>query len=220
MPGIVEHKNKPMKHLKTILTIIFVVSAFNVNAQEFSFSNFSWNFGWNLPIGNFADDDNGGAKSGFITGFKYETPIEESGVTWYSEIDMYFNAMSDAAKTDANFDATGATIDEFPAYINIPIAAGPSFKKKFDKFTLTGNAGAVLNFLKMTDMEVENETVGFAAGSSIGGRLEAGVENDNTAIFVRYDGFGEHTLEVEHEQLDGEVTKEVSTLSLLLYYKF
>lgn len=195
-------------------------SAFSTNAQEFSFSNFSWNFGWNLPIGNFADDDNGGAKSGFLTGFKYETPIKESGVTWYSEIDMYFNAMSDAAKTDANFDATGATIDEFPAYINIPIAAGPSYKKKFEKFAITGSAGVVLNILKMTDMEVENETVGFAAGSSIGGRLEAGIENENITVLARFDGFGEHTLEVKHDQLDGEVNKEVSMLSLLVGYKF
>lgn len=225
-----------MKSLKIITFILFAAVSIT---EMYSQSNVSIHFGPSFPVSDFASDDiddvdAGGAGVGVNVGLKYVYPLSSNGLGLFAGIDFNYNGLKKDVRDDVEeqFEAMGISdvSYKFYKYINIPVTAGLDYSYQADdKIGVFANAGLALNFLKLTDMEIElngqTVTTKMDLASSIGFKIGGGILiNDKTSISIDYFGLGEHDL--EGEVSSGSNTDDIDTqgkidlLTLTIGFKF
>lgn len=200
--------------------------------------NASFHFGPSFPVSDFAsddldDEDAGGAAVGLNVGLQYVYPLSESGLGIFGGVDLNYNALQQGVKDEyeENFEFLGIHADyKFFKYINIPVSAGLNYTYQADdKVGIFANAGVTLNFLKITDMEIEeaNETITqeMEIANSMGFKIGGGILlNQKISISLDYYALGEHDVDGEmsiigfSEDIDFE--QEVDLVTLTLGFKF
>lgn len=226
-----------MKDLRTIGLVCFL---FCLTTAAYSQGSASFHFGPTFPVSDFAsddfdDDDAGGAAVGLNIGLQYVYPLAENGLGIFGGIDFNYNGLKKDYKDDYEefFEAIGVYDADykFPKYINVPISAGLNYTYQADeKVGVFANAGLALNFLKITEMEVEvnNESVTqeVKLSSSLGFKIGAGILlNQKTSISIDYYGLGEHDLEGEMNATGGfsddfEFEQTIDFVTLTLGFRF
>jgi len=192
-----------MKNFKFIAFLLFM---FLVSTKTYSQGNMSIHFGPSLPVSNFGSSDTnnekaGGAAVGLNLGVQYVYPLSKSGLGLFGGVDFNYNGLQQSVKDDLKasmgLSNTSANIKYFK-YINVPVTAGLNYTFQADKkIGVFANAGLALNFLKITNLEVEvnGQTVKqeMDLASNFGFKIGAGILiNKKTSIAVNYFGLGEH----------------------------
>lgn len=190
-----------MKNFKFIAFMLFM---FLASTKTYSQGNTSIHFGAALPVSDFASGnaDNekaGGAAVGLNLGIQYVYPLSKSGFGLFGGIDINYNGLQQSVKDDLekSIGLSNANI-KYYKYINVPVTAGFNYTFQADKkIGVFANAGLALNFLKITNLEVEvsGQTVKqeMDVANSIGFKIGGGILiNKKTSISVNYLGLGEH----------------------------
>lgn len=221
-----------MKNLKIFALVL--LSCFLIT-KTYSQGNVSIHFGPSFPVSAFAsddidDEDAGGAAVGFNVGLQYIYPLSESGLGLFGGIDFSYNGLKKDVKdhVEEMYESIGIFNAEykFYKYINIPVTAGLNYTYLADeKIGVFANAGLALNFLKITDMEIEvngqTVTTEMDLANSIGFKIGGGILiNQKTSISIDYYGLGKHDIEGKvklngfSEDVEGEGTIDLITLTL------
>lgn len=192
---------------------------------------FKFHVGPAFATGDFGDDDasdedSGGAGVGINVGVDYLYPLSESGLSFFGGLDVSYNGLKGEYRDDIEDNFQGVDI-KFFNYINVPVSAGLLYEvAAADNFSLFANAGLAFNFLKVTNLKLEqgNEEVELSYGLSnkLGFKFGAGVVlNEKTTIAVNVFNIGEHDLDVEREatgqqdqNIDGEQKITFVTLTV------
>ena len=224
--------------MKNIKSYLLVLLTFSLAIKAYSQSTVSIHIGPSIPVSDFGsddlDEDAGGAAIGLNIGLQYVYPLSENGLGIFGGIDFNYNGLKKDVKEDTeelyeSFGINDADI-KFYKYINIPLTVGLNYTyKPEDKIGVFANAGLAVNFLKMTDMEVEasGQTVttdmdlAYGIGFKIGGGIQF---NQKIFLSIDYLGLGKHDVEGKvkttgySEDIDSEL--KVSLLALTLGIKF
>ena len=216
--------------MKKFTTITFVLLSIFVTTKTYSQGDLSIHLGPAIPVADFGSDDEedaGGAAVGFNAGLQYIHPISESGLGLFGGIDINYNALQKDIKDDLEEEFNGYDADiKFSKYINIPITAGVNYTyQSSTDFGLFVNAGLALNFLKITNTEVEvygqTATSEMDVASNLGFKIGGGILiNENTSISIDYLGLGEYDLKGEvkangySEDIEGELKVDLLTLTV------
>ena len=225
-----------MKNFKFIALLLLSIC---FTAKTYSQGFVSIHFGPSSPVSDFASDDiddenAGGAAVGINLGLQYIYPLSESGLGIFGGIDFNYNGLKKDVKDDIEeiyeFMGIYNANYKFFKYINIPITTGLNYTYQADdKIGVFANAGLALDFMKITDMEIEYSSYKLiqkmdltnCIGFKIGGGI---IINQKTSISIDYLALGEHDIEGEStiigysEDIDGEL--KVSLLTLTLGIKF
>jgi len=225
-----------MKNFKFIALLLLSIC---FTAKTYSQGFVSIHFGPSSPVSDFASDDiddenAGGAAVGINLGLQYIYPLSESGLGIFGGIDFNYNGLKKDVKDDIEeiYEKMGIhnANYEFLKYLNIPITTGLNYTYQTDdKIGVFANAGLALDFMKITDMEIEYSSYKLiqkmdltnCIGFKIGGGI---IINQKTSISIDYLALGEHDIEGEStiigysEDIDGEL--KVSLLTLTLGIKF
>jgi len=225
--------------MKNLKFIGFVLLSCFLITKTYSQGNVLIHFGPSFPVLDFAsgdldDEDAGGATVGLNMGLQYIYPLSESGLGLFGGIDFNYNGLKKTVKDDVEelYESMGISNADykFYKYINIPITAGLNYTYQADdEIGVFANAGLALNFLKITDMEIEvngqTVTQEMDLANSIGFKLGGGILiNKKTSISIDYFGLGKHDIEGTvktsgySEDIDGE--GKVDLLTLTLGFKF
>lgn len=219
---------------KVYVVFLFAVVSFlasNVRAQ----GDFSIHVGPAIPVSDFASDDLDDAGAGLAgiginLGAKYVHPVSTFGLGLFVGADFCYNGLQNDVKDDFEEGFGSQTDITFSKYINIPLTAGLNYNFVEDEnLALFLNAGIAVNFLKMTDMVIEDDfdklTMSTDLANSIGFKIGAGVKfQNNIVISGNYFGLGEHdidgtaTLNGEDGSIDGE--QNISIVTFTLGYQF
>ncbi len=221
-----------MKNFKIIALLLLSIC---YTAKTYSQGNVTIHFGPSFPVSDFAsddidDEDAGGAAVGINFGLQYIYPLSESGLGLFGGIDFNYNGLKKDVKDDVEelFESMGINNADykFYKYINIPITAGLNYSYQADdKIGVFANAGFALNFMKITDMEIEvsgqTVTQEMDLANSIGFKIGGGILiNQKTSISIDYFALGKHDIEGEikttgySEDVDGEGKVDLLTLTL------
>ena len=222
--------------MKKMRIIALVLLAVIFTIKSYSQEGLTIHFGPSLPMADFAstsedDEDTGGAGIGLNVGLKYVAPLTENGLGVFGGIDFNYNGLKGDAKDDFDqmFEGYNADI-KYPKYINIPISAGLNYTYHADEnFGVFANAGLVVNFLKITDTEVEIQnqtaTLEMDLANGIGYKIGGGIIiNPKTSISLDYFGLGNYDLKGEtsaqgfSEESEGKL--KVDFLNVTLGIKF
>ena len=229
-----------------LLTVIVLCSFAQTEKQKDK--RFSVHLGPSIPISDFASSDgnntDGGAAVGLNVGLEYIYPLSETGLDILGGIDFSYNGLNketkdkikDGAIEDAStlFQTNDVNIKYFK-YINVPITAGLNYTFQVDdEMAVFANAKLALNFLKITDFEVEygGEKLIFRydlannLGFTIGGGF---LINQKISVSIDYLGLGEHDInatfiytgpdpDIDNES--GEIRIRVDILTLTLGCRF
>jgi len=225
-----------MKNFKFIALLLLSIC---FTAKTYSQGFVSIHFGPSSPVSDFASDDiddenAGGAAVGINLGLQYIYPLSESGLGIFGGIDFNYNGLKKDVKDDIEeiYEKMGIhnANYKFLKYLNIPITTGLNYTYQTDdKIGVFANAGLALDFMKITDMEIEYSSYKLiqkmdltnCIGFKIGGGI---IINQKTSISIDYLALGEHDIEGEStiigysEDIDGEL--KVSLLTLTLGIKF
>jgi len=225
-----------MKNFKFIALLLLSIC---FTAKTYSQGYVSIHFGPSSPVSDFASDDiddenAGGAAVGINLGLQYIYPLSESGLGIFGGIDFNYNGLKKDVKDDIEeiYEKMGIhnANYKFLKYLNIPITTGLNYTYQTDdKIGVFANAGLALDFMKITDMEIEYSSYKLiqkmdltnCIGFKIGGGI---IINQKTSISIDYLALGEHDIEGEStiigysEDIDGEL--KVSLLTLTLGIKF
>lgn len=177
-----------------------------VNAEDY----WSLSIGASIPTGDFADDDDAGAGVGLNIGLKYLYPLNQNGLGLYFSTDFNFNGLKQDLRDDLE---DNSDIDvKFSKFINIPITTGLNYSYNANEnVSLFSSVGVGLNFLKITDMELEFDssnkaTTSFDLSTQLAYKIGVGaVFNNKYIIGIHYNGLGNHSIKGETEYND---TKE------------
>ena len=224
--------------MKSLKNYAFVLLTCFLAINAYSQGSVSIHAGPSIPVSDFGsddlDEDAGGAAIGVNLGLQYVYPLSENGLGIFGGIDFNYNGLKKDVKekTEELYESLGINDADikYYKYFNIPITIGLNYTyKPEDKIGVFANAGLALNFLKMTDMEVQvsgetvstNMDLAYGIGFKIGGGIQF---NQKVFLSVDYLGLGQHDIEgkVEatgySEEIDTEL--KVSLLALTLGVKF
>lgn len=225
-----------MNNFKIIAFVLFSVF---LTTKSYSQGHLSVHFGPAFPVMDFASDDlddkdSGGASVGLNVGLQYTYPLSENGLGLFGRIDVIYNGLKKDVKDEVEemYESMGIINADykFYKYLNIPLTAGLNYNYQADdKIGVFANAGLALNFLKITDMEIEvnNQTVTteIELANSIGFKIGGGIlVNQKISISIDYLGLGKHDINGKvkttgySEKVDGE--GKVDLLTLTLGFKF
>jgi len=225
-----------MKNLKFIALILLSIC---FTTKAYSQGYVLIHFGPSSPVSDFASDDiddenAGGAAVGINLGLQYIYPLSESGFGLFGGIDFNYNGLKNDVKDDIEeiYEYMGIynASYKFFKYINIPITTGLNYSYQADdKIGVFANAGLALNFMKITDMEIEYNSFKLSQkmdlANCIGFKIGGGILiNQKTSISIDYLALGEHDIEGESsisgysDNIDGEL--KVNLLTLTLGIKF
>jgi len=225
-----------MKNFKFIALLLLSIC---FTAKTYSQGFVSIHFGPSSPVSDFASDDiddenAGGAAVGINLGLQYIYPLSESGLGIFGGIDFNYNGLKKDVKDDIEeiyeFMGIYNANYKFFKYINIPITTGLNYTYQADdKIGVFANAGLALNFMKITDMEIEYSSFKLIQkmdlANCIGFKIGGGILiNQKTSISIDYLALGEHDIEGEStfsgysDDIDGEL--KVNLLTLTLGIKF
>jgi len=221
--------------MKNLKFFVFVLLSILLSNNVYSRGRTSIHFGPSFPVYDFASDDfdddaAGGAATGINVGLQYVYPLSKNGLGIFGGIDFNFNGLNEDVKDDMEeyIESTGtynANI-KYYNYINVPLTAGLNYSYiADDNIGVFANAGLALNFLKITNMEIEanDEIVSqeMELANSIGYKIGGGIMiNKKTYISIDYLALGKHDLDgvmkssVQSEDLDGEAKVDLFTLTL------
>jgi hypothetical protein len=210
--------------MKNLKIIVFVLFSFVLTTRTYTQGNVSIHFGSSLPVSDFQsddinDEDAGGAKIGINIGLKYRYLLTEGGLGIFCGIDLNHNKLQNDFK-DHYEELYGrddiAKLDyQHLNYYNIPISTGLNYNYRAnDNIGVFADFGLVLNFLKVSDFEVEadNNTIitsiksdpAYGIGYKIGGGIQI---KDKILFTINYLGLGEHDNDREikrHDYADTE----------------
>jgi len=159
-----------------------------------------------IPVGDFGDDDAGGAGIGANGGLKLNYLINEDGVGAFGAVDFFINGTSRDVQEDLEdmFDeAFGVQADyDFPEFRNIPFSAGLQFYiDTHEGVEILLNGGLTANYLSVSNFEIEIEGdvlemrtepafhLGFKAGAEL-------LIAKKISLQVGYFGLGDHELNI------------------------
>lgn len=214
-----------MKKTK-FLTTVLILYVFTVTSA-FSQGNFALHVGPVFPLGDFSDDDVtkdedvSGAGIGVNVGVQYIYPIAKCGLGVFGGIDFCMNPMKKDAKDDIekNFFQKGVDIT-YPKYIYFPVSAGLNYLYKANEtISVVGNAGLILNFFKMTNLEGELNDQKYKLepemATKVGFKLAGGVlVKDKLLLEVNYLPLGEYDIDYEVDDVgnksNGDWDKKVN----------
>lgn len=222
-----------MKYFFTTLIFTFLLVLTQVNSG-FAQGDFSVHAGAAVPLSDFADDsytnmDAAGAAVGFNLGLKYVHPLSENGLGVFGSFDFNYNGIKQSLKDDIEDMFAGSGIEfKWYKYINMPITLGLDYKYEIAEGTsIFGNGGLALNFLKLTDFEMEMDgqtsTTSFDIGTSVGFKLGAGIIlQDKYSLSLNYLGLGEPSVsgETDGQNVGEDLKTKVSMLTVAVGYHF
>lgn len=221
-----------MKNFKFIALIVLSIC---YTAKTHSQGYTTFHVGPSFPVSDFGSDDindvdAGGAAAGINLGLQYIYPLSENGIGLFGGIDFNYNGLKKDYKDDVEdlFESLGiySTDYKFFKYINIPITAGLNYTYQADdKIGVFANAGLALNFMKITDMEIEvigqTVTQEMELANNLGFKIGGGILiNQKTSISIDYFALGKHDIEGEinstgsSQEIDGEAKVEILTLTV------
>lgn len=221
--------------MKNLKIISFVLLAFCFITKAHSQEGVSLHFGPAMPVSDFAaddilDEDDGGAAVGLNVGLKYVYPLTENGLGLFGGIDINYNGLQRGYKDDVEdfYKELGVRNPDitFFKYINIPLTVGLNYTFLADeKVSLFANGGLALNFLKITDMEIEANgakvTTEIDMASNLGVKIGGGIIlNQKTSIAINYYALGKHDMEGKmksgglSEKFEGEAKVDIVTLTV------
>ena len=197
-----------------LLTVIVLCSFAQIEKQKDK--RFSVHLGSSIPISDFGSDNLDNAASGFAApglnvGLEYIYPLTETSIEKLDillGIDFSYNGFKKEAKDKFKGVAVSniqpANINDvniiYFKYINVPITAGLSYTFKVDdELEVFTNARLALNFLKITDFEVEyagaKEISKYDLANNLGFKIGWGfLINQIISVSIDYLGLGEHDI--------------------------
>ena len=226
-----------------LLTVIVHCSFAQTEKQKDK--RFSVHLGSSIPISDFGSDNLDNAASGFAApglnvGLEYIYPLSETGLDILLGIDFGYNGFKKEAKDKLKGVLVSNILPEnindvdikYYKYINVPITAGLSYTFKVDdEMAVFANARLALNFLKITDFEVEyagaKEISKHDLANNLGFKIGGGfLINQKISVSIDYLGLGEHDINVTTKHTaDTSSEKEkfkvpVDLLTIALGYRF
>ena len=223
-----------MHNLKILVVALFAVC---ISTSIYAQSGLSVHLGPSFPISEFGADfdaeDGAGAGIGVNVGIKYLYNFSGSGLGIYGGVDFHYNGLQKKVKDDLRDDYTILGLDpdiKFQKYINVPITAGLQYTYQAnEKFGVFLNAGAALNFIKITDMEVDYDGQAITSeadvANNIGVKIGVGILlHKGFSVSADYFGLGVHDFTGRArfgnvtEEIEGE--GKVDLLSLTIGYTF
>lgn len=202
-----------MKNLVISLTAIAI--AIFLSGNVYSQSGFSIHAGPSFPLSDFGDDDmedddSGLAGVGLSLGGKYLYQLNDKGLGLSFGADFNLNGLKSDVKDDIEDELSDSDADiKFSKYINVPVIAGLNYSYKTnDQISLFGDFGIGADFLKVTDMTIEEDNeegvLSYKLSTQFAYKIGGGlVVNDKFIIGLHYNGLGEHNLKGEYKY-DGE----------------
>ncbi len=221
-----------MKTIKIFATILLSVF---LTTNIFSQGHFSAHIGPAIPVSDFGsddmdDEDAGWAATGLNLGLQYIYPISENTFGIFGGIDFNYNTLQKDVREDleAFYEDNGIHNADFKfnKYINVPVTAGINMNfPAGNNVGIFANAGLALNFLKITDFEIEaagesyteETSLATRVGFKIGGGFSFG---DKYLISLDYLPLGTHDIDGEmkvvglSENFDGEVKVDIVTFTI------
>ena len=218
-----------MNNCKVFKLIIILVLL--VTVETYSQNSLRVHFGIANPLSDFAsddinDEDAAGADIGMNIGLKFTHQLSDNGFGLYTSIDYNYNELKNDVK-DVFERLLPNTKYTLYNYHNIPISGGLNYTfDDTEKLRLFGNAGLVLNLLKISDFVVETNsgegTTEFNLTYGIGFKVGGGIIiNKITSISIDYMGLGRHDINgkvntggMSSEKIDAELKVDIITLTL------
>lgn len=221
--------------MKKLFVFAFLLLSMGLTSQLHAQAYWTVHFGPSFPMGKFASDDmsdeeSGAAAVGVNVGLQYVYPLSETGFGLFGGLDFNYNGLKKGIKDDMEeyYEYLGIYNPEikYYKYINVPLSGGLIYSYQADeKIGVFANAGLVLNFLKITDMEIKAEGETFTAevdlASKLGFKIGGGILlNKKTSISIDYFGLGEHNIDGEmkfageSEGIKGKAKVDFVTLTL------
>lgn len=215
----------------SIVLVIALLFTNGLSAQRW----FDVHANLSIPVGDFGDDDEGGAGIGANGGLKLNYLFNEDGVGAFGAVDFFINGTSQDVQEDMEdmFDETfgvQASYD-FPQFRNIPFSAGLQFYiDTHEGVEILLNGGLTANYFSFSDFEIEIEgdvlkvsaDPAFNVGFKVGAEL---LIAKKISLQVGYFGLGNHEYRattsapgIPDEQVDADMN--VSILSVGLGYHF
>jgi len=188
-----------------------------------------------IPVGDFGDDDAGGAGIGANGGLKLNYLINEDGVGAFGAVDFFINGTSRDVQEDLEdmFDeAFGVQANyDFPQFRNIPFSTGLQFYiDTHEGVEILLNGGLTANYFSFSDFEIEidGDVLKVSADPAFNVGFKVGAElliAKRISLQVGYFGLGNHEYSmttsapgIPDEQDDYDMN--VSMLSVGLGYHF
>lgn len=221
---------------KLIISLTTIAIAIFLSGNVFSQNSFSIHAGPAFPLSDFGDDDwddedSGLAGVGLNFGGKYVFKLNDKGLGLFLGADFNYNGLKSDVKDDIE-DEYGSDVDiKFFKYINVPVTAGLNYTfKANDKIALFGDFGIGPDFLKVTNMTIEEdneeEEYNYELSTQLAYKIGGGlIVKDKFIIGLDYNGLGEHNIKGEYkydgdsEDLDSQKLK-VSLLTLTFGIQF
>lgn len=221
--------------MKKLFVLGFLLFSIGLTSQLHAQAYWTVHFGPSFPMGKFAsddvnDDESGAAAVGLNVGLQYVYPLSETGFGLFGGLDFNYNGLKKGFKDDVEeyYEYLGIYNPEikYYNYINVPLSGGLNYAYQADdKIGVFANAGLVLNFLKITDMEIEAEGETFTTevdlASKLGFKIGGGLLlNKKTSISIDYFGLGDHNIDGEmkstweSEDIKGKAKVDFVTLTL------
>lgn len=215
----------------SIVLVIVLLFTNGLSAQRW----FDVHANLSIPVGDFGDDDEGGAGIGANGGLKLNYLFNEDGVGAFGAVDFFINGTSQDVQEDMEdmFEETfgvQASYD-FPQFRNIPFSAGLQFYiDTHEGVEILLNGGLTANYLSVSDFDIEIEGdvlkiktdpafhVGFKAGAEL-------LIAKRISLQVGYFGLGDHELSMTASapgmpDEESESGFKVSMLTVGLGYHF
>ena len=218
--------------LSVLSLMVFITSYLQGQDQ------FLLHLGGAFPVGDFGSEDqnsseSGGANIGVNFGFKYVHQLKDA-VGFVIGTDLSIHGLKPQVKDDAKalLIANGIQNPEidFYEYLNIPVSAGLNLKTSINEMTvLYFDACLAMNFLKLTEMEVEankkTARTNFDWATHLGYKLGVGLMvSDKIDISANYFSLGIHDLKgttssgSKTEDIDGEIKVDFVTVTIGLIF--
>ena len=200
-----------MRYLKEI-TASLVLFAVSITCS-YSQSSINIHIGPSIPVSNFSLYGIGFGsnptimstpKIGIATGIKYVYTFPDRRIGFFMGLDFLYNKPNneyiDSIKSMV--DSYGYDILELPKYYNIPISLGFNYQYPIiEKLSINFDLGISMNFLKITDMAVENWPRSSSDwANSIGAKIGAGLIFKDIFLFqLNYFALGNHEVTTKFE---------------------
>ena len=231
-----KYKNHVKNHkikIRKIFILAVIITSLKINT--YSQGNVSIHFGSSLPVSDFKSDDinneeAGGAAIGFNLGINYIYPLSNNHFGLIGGIDVNYNGLTKKTKDEVEnyFEMNGVYYSDikFYKYINIPVTFGLNYTFLADqKIVPYVNTGMVLNFLKITNMEVDSYgqivTSKFDIASNLGLTIGCGILISNKISFsLNYLALGKHDIKGEisssgySENIEDKQKVDILTLTI------
>lgn len=200
---------------KTNVITSFLVFYFLISGTLIAQIQLSVQGGFSFPTSEFGDDDfsdndSGLAAPGIFAGLQFIYPLNQNGLGLFASADLHFNGILRDSKEDfEDLFNSSADITHFK-YLNLPLIAGLEYwLRPNEQLALFGNLGIGPNFMKRTNLKVENGNnelkYRWDLATTLAFKISGGfVIQDKYKLGIIYTGLGEQRLKGEIEFDDGD----------------